>query len=195
MGQNIPDGQNINVNDNEGDHTRFSLTSGVHTNKKMLATDCHKSLTVSCGTYLANSLRARQLSTYSDQTMTKWPENRGSIPNRGGGHYFWNRYSPGSGTLPSFVSAYRESGIDSQQGWWLLYLKPLLSRLRDSPILCLGIHNDMFISLIQGTSHVQMPPLRSAIYVITTTSGWMTRSLLLVIVLANPHSFLQIKQP
>jgi len=48
----------------------------------------------------------------------------------------------------------RESGIDSQQEWRLLFLKPLLSRLRDPPILCFGIHNDMFISLIQGTSHV-----------------------------------------
>ena len=38
-----------------------------------------------------------------------------------------------------------------------------------------------------------MPPQRSAIYVITTTSDWMTGSLLLVIVLVTPHSFLQIK--
>jgi hypothetical protein len=63
-------------------------------------TNCHKNLTVSCGTYLAKRLRARQLSAYSDQT---------------------------------YDQITRESGIDSQLGWRLLFLKPLLSRLRDSP--------------------------------------------------------------
>jgi len=87
----------------------------------MLATNCHKNLTDSCGIDLANKLRAEQLSTYSDQTNDQM-------------------------TL--------ESEIDSQQEWRLLFLKPLLSRLRDTPILCFGMHNDIFISLIQGTSYV-----------------------------------------
>jgi hypothetical protein len=38
-----------------------------------------------------------------------------------------------------------------------------------------------------------MSPLRTAVYVITTTSNWMTGSLLLVIVPVKPHSFLQIR--
>jgi len=48
---------------------REASHNGVSSHKiKMLATNFHKDLTVSCGIDLANRLRAGQLSTYSDLT-------------------------------------------------------------------------------------------------------------------------------
>jgi hypothetical protein len=58
-----------------------------------------KDLTDSYGTYLANRLRTRQLSAYSDQTYDKITRESGIDSQEGWGCYFWNRYSHGSETL------------------------------------------------------------------------------------------------